>query len=173
MAGFLPNVLKEVITAIDGTPIGSPAKDSLCYRVCLVENYLMPQECLEIYPTGVTPVIVSSGVVEGEFGDWVELCPSGVVTSSFNPMVISVTNVQDVDVIYKVEIGCGEEGCESTVSCLICGKLEATKGVKDFSFSTRRIESGSRLAVRVSDDNGSSNDIKVFVSLLKHPEFLS
>lgn len=146
-----------------------PVEGTLGYSVKEIEKHIHPVGGSKLYPTGVTPVTLTSGASSDLFGDWVEIIPASTVTNKFDPHMIYIANVSDVARYYVVEIGCGGAGSEEVLGRTVTGATSSSKGVVQFNLQMPRCDANIRLAARVKDDEAATNTIDVAIGYHEYP----
>ncbi len=141
----------------------SPTDGTLGHAIKEIEKHIHPVGGEKLYPTGVTPITLTSGGTSDLFGDWVEVVPVDTITNKFDPHHIYVANVSDVGRYYVIEIATGLAASEVVMGRIVAGAVSTGKGVLQFAIFVDRVDANERISMRVKDDEAATNTIDIAI----------
>ena len=151
------------VKASDDVIATPPANGTIGHVISEIEKHAHPVGGEKLYPTGVTPVTLTSGATSDLFGDWVEIIPVDTITNKFDPHHIYFANVSDTARYYIIEVASGLAASEVIIGRIVAGAESTNKGVSQFAIFVNRVNANERLSMRVKDDEAATNTIDVAI----------
>lgn len=152
-----------VIPAVDSIITDAPAAGTLGHAIKEIENHAHPVGGEKLYPTGSTPVTLTSGASVDLFGAWVEVVPVDTIVNKFDPHHIYFANVSDTARYYIIEVSSGLAAAEVIIGRMVAGAASSNKSVSQFSIFVDRVNANERISMRVKDDEAATNTIDVAI----------
>ena len=128
-----------------------------------IDGSIHPVGGTKLYPTGVTPITLTSSATLDTFGAYVEIVPVDTIIKPYDPNILYLANVSDFARYYVVEIACGLAAAEVVIGRVVCGAAAASKGVLQFDIGSEILAANCRLSGRVKDDEAAANTIDVAI----------
>ena len=160
---------ETVIKPTDDVITVPPVSGTLGHAIKEIEKHIHPVGGEKLYPTGVTPITLTSGGTSDLFGDWVEVIPVDTITNKFDPHHIYFANVSDVARYYVLEVSSGLAASEVVIGRIVAGATSSSKGVSQFAISVARVDANDRISMRVKDDEAATNTIDVAIGYHEYP----
>ena len=140
----------------------TPAADSIGYKIWELEKHFHTSEGSKVYPTGATPVTITSDGAASTYGAWTEIIPASTIAKKFDPHLIWVAAVNNANRVFRLQLGAGGAGSEALIGEAILGKETNNKSVSEFTVFCGRVDANTRIAARVMDDTGGGS-VSIFL----------